>query len=519
MKNVLFILLIGLTIFLFSCSKDTYFAGVVKTADIYAVTSTTAMSGGELFIETKGEGINEISIIEAGILLSKNKDKLTDIRYADTVYNGETNSDTKFICLLSNLQNNTNYYIRSYVILKGNNNNEFISNIIYGEIKGFTTSENNEIIFALSTPTNVTAKRSGNNIVISWNAVAGAKRYCIEKSSTGLGGSYEGEMWLFPTTWIDYDPFNGTNYYRVKAQDDNGGESDWGYAQSVLQETLLAPTNVEARLTFFGSVSITWDAVEDAEQYDIYRSNTANGLYSLIGTRTTGTSISTFWEDTEPLLDNYYKIKALKGAIESDYSEYAYVDFRPTSLQPCPIQNLTISGNANTLTLNWQPYIAEYCGIPISYEVNKRNTITGEFDLLTTTTNTNYTDNNVHPGLNWYEVVATNNAGASQNVSKISDNIPISVPLGLGSGVSGNSIILQWNIVSKATGYQIFTSSSANGTYTLIDEITINTNTWTDHYPNQGMNYYKIKAKWNPPRAIPSGGVVSSLSNYTSSFY
>ena len=423
---------------------------------------------------------------------------------------------------MSNLQDNTTYFIRAFVRLKSRyyNSETSYSNVLYGDIKGFTTSASNEIIFALSTPTNVAAKQSGNNIVISWNEVQGAKRYTVEKSSTGNVGSYEWATWLLLTIWIDYTPFDATNYYRIKAQDDLGGESDWGYAQCTLGATLPTPTGVTAQRALVTHVGVTWNEVVGAEQYDIYRSNSANGNYILMGTNTAGTSYSTYWEDEQPLEDNYYKIKGLKGAIESEFSEYAYFDFRFTNLQPCPVQNLSATGNSTALTISWQSYTSEYCGTPLNYEIRKRNTNTGVWDLITTTNITNHTDNSVHPGLNWYAVVATNNSPqTSQSVSEISDEIPVTTPTALGSGVSGNTIVLTWTTVSQATGYQIFKSSSADGTYSFIDEITINTNTWTDRYPSQGMNYYKIKAKWNPPYATPSGGLVSNLSNYTSSFF
>lgn len=515
--NKYVILSLFIAIGIFSCDKETFIEGNIKTMNVYAITSSSATSGGEVFITGQGHGIDGLSVEKMGIMLSTSKNNLENLSSADTFYIGSLNGSYSFLCSLSNLQAKTTYFIRAFVYLKSQHQNSetLYSNVLYGDIKSFTTEMSNEIIFTLSTPTNVVAKQSGNNIVISWNEVEGAKRYTIEKSSTGIVGSYQWVMWLLPTTWIDYTPFDTTNYYRVKAQDDSGGESDWGYAQSTLGTILQTPTEVSAKRTLMTHVGVTWNKVIGAEQYDIYRSNSANGNYILMGT-----TVSTYWEDEQPLEDNYYRIKALKGTIESEFSEYAYIDFRLTSLQPCPIQNLSVVGRSATLTIFWQYSPSEYCGTPLNYEIKKRNTITGAWNLITTTTAMNYIDTSVHPGRNWYAILATNNSSQpSESVSGISEEIPIATPTALGCGVNGNTIVLAWNIVSQATGYQIFKSSSATGTYSLIEEITINTNTWTDRYPSQGMNYYKIKAKWNPPYASPSGGVISDLSNYTSIFF
>ena len=77
------------------------------------------------------------------------------------------------------------------------------------------------------------------------------------------------------------------------------------------------------------SISILWSSVADATSYRIYRSNNASGTYTQIG----DTSYSIYtdyrsYEDYNPLDgSNYYKVKAVNNAGESDYSNYMYCDF------------------------------------------------------------------------------------------------------------------------------------------------------------------------------------------------
>ena len=54
-------------------------------------------------------------------------------------------------------------------------------------------------------------------------------------------------------------------------------------------------------------VNVSWDAVKYAESYNVYRSSSSSGTYSLIAERVTSTS----WTDSNPISgNNYYKVNA-----------------------------------------------------------------------------------------------------------------------------------------------------------------------------------------------------------------
>jgi uncharacterized repeat protein (TIGR02543 family) len=91
----------------------------------------------------------------------------------------------------------------------------------------------------------------------------------------------------------------------------------------------------------------------------------------------------------------------------------------------------------------------------------------------------------------------------------------LATPTGLETYVGGSFVQISWNEVSLASRYEVYRSSSANGTYSLI---TSNSGTSgskvvaTDSSPLNGMNYYKVKA-------IPLSGyglTESNLSAYVS---
>ena len=103
----------------------------------------------------------------------------------------------------------------------------------------------------------------------------------------------------------------------------------------------------------------------------------------------------------------------MNSAGESSYSSYAkYTSSNnSTALTPATPQ-VSVSGSSY-LSVSWTCASGNQYGTPKSYEVYKRNPSTSQFELLTTTTRTSYSDSNPHPGINRYGVIAINDAGKS----------------------------------------------------------------------------------------------------------
>jgi len=84
-----------------------------------------------------------------------------------------------------------------------------------------------------------------------------------------------------------------------------------------------APTGVTASQSG-STVAIYWNNVSVATEYVVFRSNNSDGTYSQIGNATNNTQ----FVDNKPLNgDNYYKVKSVNSAGESDYSDYAYCNY------------------------------------------------------------------------------------------------------------------------------------------------------------------------------------------------
>ncbi len=275
-----------------------------------------------------------------------------------------------------------------------------------------------------------------------------------------------------------------------------------------------APTNVSCQNVgnnYLPEISITWNSVSNATSYKVYRSSNSSSGYTLLGT-----TYYTKYSDYSPMNGkNYYKVKAVNSAGESSYSSYTMYTYDTSSSLTPATPTVSVSGTS-TISISWSCATGSSYGKANKYEVLKRNPNTANYELLTTTTSTSYSDRNSHPGVNRYVVIAINDAGRSGEGYGSSASVPLSKPSSFSASKSGSNVKFTWSKVDKATGYQIFESSSSSGTYYILDEVENgSTTSLTRYYPASGTTrYFKIKAYWE----TEYGGsrIYSDFSSYKS---
>ncbi|GHV52858.1 hypothetical protein FACS1894181_16330 [Bacteroidia bacterium] len=172
-------------------------------------------------------------------------------------------------------------------------------------------------------PTGVTARQSGEQIIVSWNAVSGATSYTVWYKTPSMSEDFvTTSNTSYSFTW-NY-PVSGVHTFKVYATNSNWVQSTtYGSASCNYtvggggSTTVSTPAGVTA--TQSGSfVLISWRSVSGATSYKVYRGSSAYGSYTSIGSTT-----STSGYDNSPLNGyNYYKVTAVKGTTESDYSNY-----------------------------------------------------------------------------------------------------------------------------------------------------------------------------------------------------
>ena len=305
---------------------------------------------------------------------------------------------------------------------------------IYAKNKGVSSGASNTtnsvyVKYSLDAPTNVSALLLDDSFTIdvSWNAVKYAESYEIYRSNNYSG--FSNVATVTTTSWIDENPLQGENYYRVRALG-HGLQSNLSNATDAVEYALDVPANVSALwLDNSSSIKVSWNAVKHAESYDVYRSKYSSRDFKAVATGVTSTS----WIDGDPLVgDNYYKIDAIGHGTESrSLSEVTnaveYVLGIPMNV------TAVLSDDDFIVNLSWDA--VKYAE---SYDVYRSsNSSSGFVKVATRVTSTFWVDEEPFIGNNYYRVYAighglTSNSSATISVTII--NHPRMIDLGLPSG-------------------------------------------------------------------------------------
>ena len=325
---------------------------------------------------------------------------------------------------------------------------------------------------------------------------------------------------------------NTTYHYRVSAYNSAGESSQSSSTSATTQSsggsgggdttTPSAPTGLTATQSGNGFL-VSWNVVAGAVSYRVYYKRPAPyDIESFINVSTTSTTIEfstqfpgtwTFWVVA---VSNNFTYSTPSSQITRTFTSGGGGGGGSTNYAPCPVSNPSASGTSS-ITVSWSAATGNTCGTPTSYEVYKRNPNTSQFELKTTTTSRNYTENSstVHPGLNRYAIIAINSYGKSSENHVTSSSVPLSTPTGFTASKSGTNVSFSWTRVAAATGYQIFESTTINGTYYILDQIDDNKTSHTRYYPASGTTrYFKIKAIWST--TYGGSRIDSDLSTYRS---
>lgn len=174
-------------------------------------------------------------------------------------------------------------------------------------------------------PFNVTAENLLYKVRVSWESIDSSFIFIIYRSSSANGDyvpidTVEAELEI-----IDWPSNSGHYYYKVQAEHPSHGSSDLSqYGHVYFTGILDTPSNLI--VTDHGSyISINWDDVEGASEYDVFRGTNVNELVAI---QTVYVSQTTDVPDSAGTY--YYAVLAkTQGGLESPRSAPVGVDFNP----------------------------------------------------------------------------------------------------------------------------------------------------------------------------------------------
>jgi hypothetical protein len=282
-------------------------------------------------------------------------------------------------------------------------------------------------------PINLRAEASQNEITLEWDAIEGAIDYDVEADGD-LKENITG------TTYIHSGLLSNTPHtYKVRARN-RGGIGEWSdlLNKDTLPDPPGIPEEIEVTEITKDAITLTWDAADRAEGYDIEADgaiidSTTNITYTHIGLAA----------DTEYI----YRIRARNMGGESDWTEETIVRTLPE--KPGIPNNLTATAGTNEISLSWDN--AERA---VEYYVE------AEGELIATISGTSYIHEGLEPDTQHTYRVKARNTGGESDYSATVTACTLSETTGMAltnvaAVVTNTSITLMWDAVAADTEYDV----------------------------------------------------------------
>jgi fibronectin type 3 domain-containing protein len=241
--------------------------------------------------------------------------------------------------------------------------------------------------------------------------------------------------------------------------------------------------------TDHSSVTLAWTAVPGANEYEVYRADSASGTYSLVKTTS-----ETGFGDTglTANIAYYYKVrvKCTAGAAVTYGGDSEVQSAKPVVAAPA----------VNAKSISYTSIRLSWTAVPgaSKYEVYRATSAGGSYSKVSETASQGYTDTKRTTGKTYYYKVRAYVLEAAKiygnySVPVSAKPVPSAPTNAKAAKASSKSIRLTWASVSGATKYEVYRAASTSGKYSKI------TATSSTRYTNTGLKskktyYYKIRA-------------------------
>ncbi len=337
----------------------------------------------------------------------------------------------------------------------------------------------------LDPPHSVSAYNQGLSVAVTWETVPWAGAYVVYRSDDN-GSTYHQIARVSPasTQFIDTPPASGDYLYKVSTEtiDGIGGPLSAPAAVHYL-DNLLPPFNVTAQNMGL-SVRLTWQHVDNATAYTVYRAPEPSGDYVEIEDSTGNIDFS----DTPPVAGPYYyRVEAFDNhGHRSPLSYYAYTYFTARPMTP---YNLLLENLNYYIRLDW-----DYSGPIDSFLVFRATTFNGTFVPQFWSRQSYANDWPPSAGHYFYKIQAVYH-GISSEQSEYGHVYLSGIfnsPSDLSGYDAGSNVRLDWSSVTGAASYDVYRGTNPDN---MILNQTVYLPSASDTPPESGSYYYAVSAK------------------------
>ena len=329
-------------------------------------------------------------------------------------------------------------------------------------------------ITRLSAPKILTIKNTIPGVSLTWTPVDDAVEYVVYRKIDGQTRWEEVDT-ATSASYVDGDVYSGeVCSYTIDAKTTDGGFT--GYDNTGRTITFVETPTLKKAANTTAGVSVTWEPVDYAQYYRVYR-RVQGGGWGYIG-YTKGTS----FVDKAKLVSGKKYDYTIIAVIDGIYSDF---DKTGVSLVYLTTPKLTKVNNVqNGVNVVWQAVTGA-----TGYRVYRKAGSATSWSYIGYTTKTNYVDTKVSNGIYYrYTIIAVN--GNYSDYDRTGKNVKfVTAPTLTSVTNAANGITVKWNAVKGATEYRVYRRKGGVMTWSCI--ATTKSTSYTDKgIVNQSGTYY-----------------------------
>ena len=343
---------------------------------------------------------------------------------------------------------------------------------------------------SVPTPENLTASDGTytDRILVSWPALSGATSYELMRASENDIAEAELIATTTSASYSDRTAEYGLTYYYFLRAKFEVGTSPWSDSAAG-RRAFPAPTGVSAADgTSTVNITITWDEIEDAISFQVWRYSEERGRNELIGTSTTPVYKDT--KNIEPGRKYSYCIKALFATGSSALST------ADTGYLKASSPTVTASDGTSTahVSLTWGAVAGS-----ISYLVYRGETsLPKDAIQIGSTSMLYYNDTSAAKGTLYYYWIRTATVLDTSDFGT-SDSGYIGLPgvtrVTATDGTYADKVVVSWSSVSGAQSYEVWRGNSDDSRSATRVKNGVKDNFWEDSGVTPGVKcWYWVRA-------------------------
>ena len=331
-------------------------------------------------------------------------------------------------------------------------------------------------------------KQDESSVILTWNYIAGADQYRIQRNTDGTG--WKTLCTLNGTAALTYqdndlEPDRTYQYRICSIRNEKAGS----YSNTVSGKgKLQSPHLKNAHAVALKSIQVDWKTVSGADGYQVYRKE------------------KDAWKQLDTVADTSYTDDSAKYGSSYTYTVAAYKNTeddpivsqygKETVTAKIELSAPEVTGYSvtyNTAKIRWKAVADAQ-----SYQILRKNGDKWE-TIRTGITGTTYTDKGLTCGKSYtYKVKAQANIEGSLKKSAASKGItakPIpATPSFQLTSPKKAQVKVAWNPVSGASGYEVYQKTSEGGKWTRVKSVSAKTTAYTVKAKSKKTAYYTVKA-------------------------